>query len=113
MSLYYILSVGSLAQPRTIIARICAFFLSTTHGLHPYGVFTPESKTTRQDNDKTNVEPEHFYKCIIEMLRFNICLVVVLLWCENTINHVSSLSSGRDQGIATTHVRARMWRQQE
>ena len=49
------------------------------------GVFTPE-----QDNDKTNVEPVHFYdafhtwfvgpgvKGIIEMHRFNICLVGVL-----------------------------------
>ena len=43
----------------------------------------------RQDNDKTNVEPVHSYdafhtsrtgvKGIIEMHRFNICLVVVLL----------------------------------
>ena len=44
----------------------------------------------RQDNDKTNVEPVHFYyafhtrsdkpgvKGIIEMHRFNFCLVVVL-----------------------------------
>ena len=57
-----------------------------------YGVFTPE-----QDNDKTNVEPVHSYeafhtrsdkpgvKGIIGMHKFNICLVVVLLWCENTI----------------------------
>ena len=54
------------------------------------GVFTPE-----QDNDKTNVEPVHSYDNdafhtrsdkpgvkgiieIIEMHRFNICLVVVL-----------------------------------
>ena len=44
----------------------------------PNGVFTPE-----QDNDKTNVEPG--VKGIIGMHRFNICLVVVLLWCENTI----------------------------
>ena len=56
------------------------------------GVLTPE-----QDNDKTNVEPVHSYeafhtrsdkpgvKGIIGMHRFNICLVVVLLWCENTI----------------------------
>ena len=57
-----------------------------------YGVFTPE-----QDNDKTNVEPVNSYeafhtrsgkpgvKGIIGIHRFNICLVVVLLWCENTI----------------------------
>ena len=50
-----------------------------------YGVFTPE-----QDNGKANVEPVHFcdafhtrfvgpgVKGIIEMHRFNICLVVVL-----------------------------------
>ena len=50
-----------------------------------HGAFTPE-----QDNDKTNVEPVHFYyafhtrsdkpgvKGIIEMHRFNFCLVVVL-----------------------------------
>ena len=62
-----------------------------------YGVFTPE-----QDNDKTNVEPVHSYyafhtgsdkpgvKGIIGMhsqvphLSCR-CLVVVLLWCENTI----------------------------
>ena len=56
------------------------------------GAFTPE-----QDNNKTKVEPVHFYeafhtrsdkpgvKGIIEMHRFNICLVVVLLWCESTI----------------------------
>ena len=56
------------------------------------GVFTPE-----QDNDKTNVEPVHSYdafhtvvagpgvKGIIGMHRFNICLVVVLLLCENTL----------------------------
>ena len=49
------------------------------------GAFTPE-----QDNDKTKVEPVHFYyafhtrsdkpgvKGIIEMHRFNFCLVVVL-----------------------------------
>ena len=55
-----------------------------------YGVFTPE-----QDNDKTNVEPVHSYdgfhtrhirpgvQGIIGMHRFNICLVVVLLWCEH------------------------------
>ena len=59
------------------------------------GVFTPEQdndKTTRQrqDNDKTNVEPEHSYyafhtrsdmsgvKGIIGMHRFNFCLVLVL-----------------------------------
>ena len=60
---------------------------------YSYGVFTPE-----QDNDKTNVEPVHSYhavhtrsdkpgvKGIIGMHRFDICLVVVLLWCENTIN---------------------------
>ena len=58
------------------------------------GVFAPEAE---QDNDKTNVEPVHSYdafhtrfvgpgvKGIIGMHRFNICLVVVLLWCENTI----------------------------
>ena len=51
----------------------------------------------RQDNDKTNVEPVHSYyafhirsdisgvKGIIGMHRFNSCLVVVLLWSENTI----------------------------
>ena len=62
------------------------------------GVFTPE-----QDNDKTKVEPVHSYdafhtrhvgpgvKGIIGMHRFNICLVVVLLWCENTIK--SKISS--------------------
>ena len=69
------------------------------------GVFTPEpplnQPTTRarqrQDNDKTNIEPVHSYdafhtrsgndgvKGIIGMHRFNICLVVVLLWCENTM----------------------------
>ena len=60
-----------------------------------YGVFTPE-----QDNDKTNVEPVHSYdafhtrhvgpgvKGTIGMHRFNICLVVVLLWCENTISPI-------------------------
>ena len=61
------------------------------------GVFTPE-----QDIDKTNVEPVHSYdafhtgpmtgmKGIIGMHRFNICLVVVvvLLWCENTISPAS------------------------
>ena len=42
--------------------------------LNCYGVFTPE-----QDNAKTTG-----VKGIIEMHRFNICLVV-LLWCENTI----------------------------
>ena len=51
------------------------------------GVFTPE-----QDNDKTKVEPVHsydaFHKGIIEMHKFNICLVVVLLWC-NTISFCS------------------------
>ena len=56
------------------------------------GVFTPE-----QDNDKTNVQPVHSYeafptrsdkpgvKGIIGMHRFNICLVVVFLWCEKTM----------------------------
>ena len=60
--------------------------------IQPNGAFTPE-----QDNDKTNVEPVDFYyafhtmsdkpgvKGIIEMHRFNFCLVVVLLWCESTI----------------------------
>ena len=63
-------------------------------------VFSHQSKTTTrqwQDHDKTNVEPMHSYdafhavaagpgvKGIIGMHRFNICLVVVLLWCENTI----------------------------
>ena len=60
--------------------------------LSSYAVFTPE-----QDNDKTNVEPVHSYdafhtrsdvsgvKGIIGMHRFNFCLVVVLLWCENTM----------------------------
>ena len=54
----------------------------------------------RQDNDKTNVEPVYSYyafhtrsdkpgvKGIIGIHRFNICLVVVLLWCENTITPV-------------------------
>ena len=48
----------------------------------------------RQDNDKTNVEPVHSYdafhtrsnkpgvKGIIEMHRFNICLVVLSLSCS-------------------------------
>ena len=70
---------------------------STTHERiiqveHHDGIFTPE-----QDNDKTNVEPMHSYvafhtdpattgvKGLIGMHMFNICLVVVLLWCENTI----------------------------
>ena len=58
------------------------------------GVFTPE-----QDNDKAKIEPVHSYDAFhsghvgpgvklkgkIGMHRFNICLVVVLLWCENTI----------------------------
>ena len=67
-------------------------------------VFSHQSKTTtrqRQDNNKTNFEPVHSYdafhtrfvgpgvKGIIGMHRFNICLVVVLLWCENTINALS------------------------
>ena len=69
------------------------------------GDFTPE-----QDDDKTttrqmlNVEPVHSYdafhigpaitgvKGIKGMHRFNICLVVVLFWCENTIS-VSSRCS--------------------
>ena len=63
-----------------------------------YGAFTPE-----QDNDKTQVEPVHFYyafhtrcvspgvKGIIEMHRFNICLVV-LLWCESTIRDMYEMS---------------------
>ena len=62
-----------------------------------YGVFTPE-----QDNDKTNVEPVHSYdafhtrharpgvKGMKGMHRFNICLVIclviILLCCENTIS---------------------------
>ena len=61
------------------------------------GVFTPE-----QDNDKTNVEPVHSYdafhtsRCRNRCERHNRnaqvqhlscrCLVVVLLWCENTIS---------------------------
>ena len=54
-----------------------------------YGVFTPE-----QDNDKTRqmlnlcipmMSDKPGVKGIIGMHRFNICLVVVLLWCENTI----------------------------
>ena len=73
-----------------------------------YGVFTPE-----QDN-KTNVEPVHSYdafhtrsnmsgvKGIIGMQVQHLscrCLVVVLLWCKNTISltrvpvKVKSLSS--------------------
>ena len=64
-------------------------------------VFSHQSKTTRQqDDDKTNVEPVHSYdafhtrsdmsgvKGIIGMHSFNLCLVVVLLWCEHTINLV-------------------------
>ena len=59
-------------------------------------VFSHQSKT-RQRQD-TCLEPVHSYyafhtrsdmsgvKGIIGMHRFNICLVVVLLWCENTIN---------------------------
>ena len=56
------------------------------------------SHHAEQDNDKSNVEPVHSYdafhtrlyvgrgvKGIIGMHRFNICLVVVLLRCENTI----------------------------
>ena len=58
-------------------------------------VFSHQSKTTT--TDKINVEPVHFYdafhtwfvgpgmKGTLGMHRFNICLVVVLLWCENTI----------------------------
>ena len=64
--------------------------------------------TRARQDDNTNVEPVHFYyafhtrfvgpgvKGIIEMHRFNICLVivlslscrclaVVLLWCESTM----------------------------
>ena len=58
------------------------------------GVFTPE-----QDNDNINVDPVHFYDTFHTrsdmsgvkgiMHRFNICLVVVLLWCENTITVTS------------------------
>ena len=69
-----------------------AYILSVPHVCPFNGVFTPE-----QDNDKTKVEPVHSYdafhtrhvgpgvKGIIVMHRLNICLVVVLLWCENTI----------------------------
>ena len=55
-------------------------------------VFTPE-----QDNDKTNVEPVHSYDALVRQRRCEKhhrnaqiqrlscrCLVVVLLWCENT-----------------------------
>ena len=68
-------------------------FSSTEGPSQSNGVFTPE-----QDDDKTNVDPVHSYdafhtrharpgvKGIIGMDRFNICLVVVLLWCENTIS---------------------------
>ena len=67
----------------------------TDDAFPPYttnGVFTPE-----QDN-KTDVEHMHSYyalytrsdmsgvKGIIGMHRFNICLVVVLIWCENFIS---------------------------
>ena len=58
----------------------------------------------RQDNDKTNVEPVHFYyafhtrsdmsgvKGIIEMHRFNFCLVVVLsLSCSGVIGLLSKI----------------------
>ena len=76
------------------VFRRVAFIIyhSFTSDFSSNGAFTPE-----QDNDKTNVEPVHFYyafhtrsdkpgvKGIIEMHRFNICLVVVLLWCESTI----------------------------
>ena len=58
-------------------------------------VFSHQSKTTtrqRQDNDKTKVEPVHSYDAFHtrhvgpDMSHgFNICLGVVLLWCENTI----------------------------
>ena len=59
--------------------------ISLRLNVHSNGAFTQE-----QDNDKTKVEPVHFYyafhtrfvgpgvKGIIEMHRFNICLVVVL-----------------------------------
>ena len=46
-----------------------------------YGVFTPE-----QDNDKTNVWCERHHRNAQVQLLSCRCLVVVLLWCENTIS---------------------------
>ena len=75
------------------------------------GVFTPE-----QDNDKTNVEPVHSYdafhtrfvghgvKGFIGMHRFDICLVVVvLLWCENTITLHSTMHPMLSDTMAVIH----------
>ena len=90
-----------------------------------YGVFTPE-----QDNDETNVEPVHSYdafhtwfvgpgvKGIIGMRRFNICLVVVLslscrclvvvlLWCENTIRLLGESQTTRQIRTADPSVHSR------
>ena len=84
------------------------------------------TRARQQDNDMTNVEPVHFYdafhtwfvgpgvKGIIGMHRFNICLVVVLLWCENTIrdcfqNYVLKEPACRGGG-AVCRATAATWR---
>ena len=71
----------------------------------------------RQDN-KTHVEPVHSYdvfhtrsnmsgvKGIIGMHKFNICLVVVFLWCENTI----SLSYGAVPYLPLILARWERWK---
>ena len=62
------------------------FWLTINHvSAMPYGVFTPE-----QYNNKTTTR-QMLNLCMPMMPftpgpTFNICLVVVLLWCENTIS---------------------------
>ena len=43
-----------------ILAGLCEWWLQLNH-IDTYGVSPPDNARQRQDNDKTNVEPVHFY----------------------------------------------------
>ena len=49
--------------------------------------------------------------CLVGMHRFNICLVVVLLWCENTISFatIEKLKVGTIRGLNSGVSGSAVW----
>ena len=80
------------------------------------------TRARQRQDDKTNVEPVHSYnafhtrfvgpgvKGIIGKHRFNICLVVVLLWCENTIVILESVNTFQNLSVCHLGMCIAPWR---
>ena len=84
----YCISRDNTVSARVLLYQLECYCISRDN--NSQGV-TVAAGTNLSHQDKPGV------KGIIGMHRFNICLVVVLLWCENTITLASVWSAGGKQ----------------